>query len=142
MYQLIQNAAGGRPAVVAYEGEQKPQFAHGVWECGSARFTDERGSAYSVQAAAAVYPQLKPMQFYLAFTALERQAIKASANTLVREFWDTYERAERTDTPIDPNSPAVQQGLGYLSLATDATPAGAGLLLPARVPQILAGVAA
>lgn len=81
---------------------------------------------------AAPLAALKPMQFYLAFSPAERVAIKTSTDPMVQEFWDTYQRAERTNTPIDPQLVSVQEGVAYLRahgiLASDA-----------RVAQILAG---
>lgn len=80
-------------------------------------------------------PVVTPMQFYTSFTPAERIAIKASTNQMVQEFWDTYERAERTGSPINLGLISVVEGINYM-----ATPApGVALLAPARVAQILAG---
>lgn len=76
------------------------------------------GKVWSKPAAAApapvLLPKLTPMTFYLAFSPAERIAIKASTDPVVMEFWDTYQRAERTDTAVDPNLLSVQEGLTYL----------------------------
>lgn len=76
------------------------------------------GKTWSKPAAAApapvLLPTLTPMTFYLAFKPAERIAIKASTDAEVMEFWDTYQRAERTDTAVDPNLVSVQEGLLYL----------------------------
>lgn len=78
-------------------------------------------------------PRLTPMTFYLAFSPAERMKIKTSADPLVAEFWDTYQRAERTDTDVDPNLISIQEGLGYLVQV--------GILASAsRVPDLLAGI--
>lgn len=88
-----------------------------------------------------VMPKLTPITFYLAFTPAERIKIKASTDPDVMEFWDTYQRAERTDTPVDPNVVSVQEGLAYLATPTTATPPGPGILAStARIAQILAGL--
>lgn len=111
------------------------------WVTGTQVISDANHDFHVVTTDVMLYPTMPPMQFYLAFTPDERIAIKASTLSRVMEFWDTYQRAERTGTPIDPNSPAVQAGLGYLTLATNATPiAGAGILAAGRMASILAGI--
>ena len=117
----------------------RPTWYDGYWRVvDHVSIIDADGTGCEVEE---VLPTLTPMQFYLSFTPAERRAIKESTLPDVMEFWDTYQRAERTNTQIDPNSPAVQGGLGYLALAVDAKPvAGPGILAPGRVAQILAGV--
>jgi len=85
--------------------------------------------------AAPRFPLLTPMQFYTAFTVAEAIAIKAAATQggAIGEFWDRYERAERTNTMIDPNSGSVVGALNALVAAK--------ILTADRVPQIQAGVA-
>lgn len=91
--------------------------------------------------APAALPKLTPMTFYLAFSPAERIKIKASSNPEVMEFWDTYQRAERTDTMIDPNLVSVQEGLAYLAQQSTDTPPGAGILASKdRIAQILNGI--
>lgn len=85
-------------------------------------------------------PKLTPMTFYLAFTPAERIAIKNSSDAQVKEFWDTYQRAQDTNTMIDPNVKSVPEGLAYLATPTTATPPGPGILASTdRINQILAG---
>ncbi len=85
-------------------------------------------------------PLLSPMAFYLAFTPVERIAIKTSADPMVKEFWETYELAVQSNASIDPNLVSVQDSLAYLAQPTDADPPGAGILASIdRVAQILAG---
>ena len=86
------------------------------------------------------YSVLTPMQFYLAFTTAERIAIKASTDTNVKEFWATYELAAQLNETIDPNLVSVQEGLDYLSV-TDVAGTTSPYILPARIPQILQGIA-
>lgn len=88
----------------------------------------------------APYPQLSPMQFYLAFTPTERIAIKKSTDPMVMEFWATYELAAQTGHNIDPNLVSVQEGLTYLATPTTATPPGAGILASTRPAQISQGI--
>lgn len=86
-------------------------------------------------------PKLTPMTFYLAFTPAERIKIKASTDAEVMEFWDTYQRAERTETMVDPNLVSVQEGLAYLAQQPNDTPPGPGILASRdRIEQILAGI--
>ena len=90
-----------------------------------------------------VLPNLTPMQFYLALTPAERMAIKRSTDPVVVEFWATYQLAVQLNDFINPNLTSVQGGLEYLSVTNQlpaVTPA-ATYILPARIPQILAGIA-
>jgi hypothetical protein len=82
-------------------------------------------------------PKLTPMTFYLAFSPAERIKIKASTDPVVMEFWDTYQRAERTETMVDPNLISVQEGLAYLA---QPAPGPAILASKDRIDQILAGI--
>lgn len=93
-----------------------------------------------VTPAAALLPLLMPMTLYLAFTPAERIAIKASADPMVKEFWETYQLSVQLANPIDPNLVSVQEGLAYL--AAPASPGhGAGILASVdRIPQILQGI--
>lgn len=84
---------------------------------------------------AAQLPRLTPMTFYLAFSPAERIQIKTSTDPLVAEFWDTYQRAERTNTEVDPNLVSIRDGLAYLTQTTPPILASDG-----RVSEILAGV--
>jgi hypothetical protein len=84
------------------------------------------------------YPTLTPMAFYLAFTPLERIAIKTSANPMVQEFWATYQLAVQAGASIDMALQSNQQGIGYLAMPE---PAGPGILAADRVAQVLQGVA-
>ena len=87
-----------------------------------------------------VYPIMNAMTFYLCFTALERIAIKTSKDLGVVEFWDTYQLAVATSSPVNPNLPSIQQAIGYLALTPTSEPiAGPGILKPERVQQILNG---
>lgn len=80
---------------------------------------------------------LTPMTFYLAFSTAERIALKSSTDPIVAEFWDTYQRAERTNTMIDPNLVSVREGLQYIATPK---PGGPGILASAdRIDEILAG---
>lgn len=93
------------------------------------KFTEQPTSASAV----APLPMLTPMTFYLAFTPAERIAIKSSEDTMVKEFWSTYELSVKLDKPTDPNLVSVQNGLEYL--------VSIGILAsPDRVTQILNGV--
>ncbi len=106
-----------------YVPNKTPQFLNGAWVTG-------------------IYSALAPMQFYLAFTPVERIAIKASADTNVKEFWATYELAAQLNNTVDPNLVSVQEGLTYLATPTTATPPGAGILAStARIAQISQGIA-
>jgi hypothetical protein len=80
------------------------------------------------------------MQFYLAFTPSERIAIKGSGDPNVKEFWAAYELATQTGTEINPNLKSVQESLEYLAIPTTATPAGPGILVSTRIPEILQGI--
>lgn len=91
--------------------------------------------------APVVLPILTPMTFYLAFKPAERIAIKASSDPVVKEFWDTYQRAENTNTMIDPNLVSVQEGIAYLAQGPGDTPPGPGILTnKSRLAEILAGI--
>ena len=87
------------------------------------------------------FPNLLPMQFYMAFKPTERMAIKASTDPHVVEFWATYQLAVQTNSPINPNLVSVVEGLTYLATPTTATPPGVGILADvSRVAEIQAGV--
>lgn len=91
--------------------------------------------------ASVLLPKLTPMTFYLSFNPAERMKIKASTDLEVMEFWDTYQRAERTDTMVDPNLVSVREGLAYLAQGPGDTPPGPGILASKdRIDQILAGI--
>lgn len=80
-----------------------------------------------------VWPLLTPMTVYLAFTVLERIAIKTSIDPLIKEFWATYNLSVQLDKPTDPNLISVQGILAYMVTA--------GILSSnARIAQISAGV--
>jgi hypothetical protein len=78
-------------------------------------------------------PDLTPIAFYLAFKPQERIAIKTSADPIVKEFWETYQLAAQTNSPIQAALVSVQSGVAYLRqqniLATDE-----------RIDEILDGV--
>lgn len=97
------------------------------------KWTNPATPAAPAAPAAGPMPRLTPMTFYLAFSPAERIKIKTSTDPLVAEFWDTYQRAERTDTDVDPNLVSIQEGLGYLVQV--------GILASeSRVPDLLAGI--
>lgn len=84
-------------------------------------------------------PLLTPTAFYMAFTAQEMIAIKASADPLVKEFYARYQIALQANSPIDPNLVSVSEGLAYLAAPVSPGP-GAGILASTdRIQQILAG---
>jgi hypothetical protein len=80
------------------------------------------------------------MQFYLAFTPSERIAIKRSTDPMIAEFWATFQLAAQQNHMIDPTLNSVIDGVNYLAIPATATPPGPGIVVAARIPQILAGV--
>jgi len=85
-------------------------------------------------------PLLTPMTLYMAFTPAERVAIKASKDPMVTEFWAMYQLSVQLDKPTDPNLVSVQEAIAYLAQKPTDTPPGPGIILPARISQILAGI--
>ena len=137
--------------IVIPDGTQNgATYAGGVWTNPPAPPTPT--------AAPTVYPDLTPMQFYLAFTPTERMKIKmlssaagVPANStlfsnstavpqdpVIAEFWATYELATQVNSPINPNLVSIQEGLAYLATPTAPTPA---VITAARIPQIMNGIA-
>lgn len=129
-YSILQVSSG-----VSIKVSSLPKWMSGVWECGDHRFDDPDHTQYSPGAS---YPVLTPMQFYLAFTPLERIAIKTSTDAMVKEFWSTYQLAVQTDSPIHMEFPSNQQAIGYLARTVAA--GGPGILAPERMPQVLQGL--
>jgi hypothetical protein len=100
------------------------------------------------------------MQFYMAFTPTERILLKALATTglpvnfpllnptntapiaadpIIAEFWQTYQIAASTNSPINTNLPSVKQSIEYLvSPSIEGTPP---VIASTRVNQILNGQA-
>ena len=91
------------------------------------------------------YPNLTPMQFYLAFKPMERIAIKTSTDSMVQEFWATYQLAVQTSASIDMSLTSNQDAIGYLAIPKTAqTPfgtSGPGIITADRIAQILQGIA-
>lgn len=82
------------------------------------------------------YPPYSAMTFYMAFSVTERIALKGSADPVVKEFWETFQLALTTGTPVNPLSDAVVGGLNYL-----VSEASLPILASAdRIPQIQAGI--
>jgi hypothetical protein len=121
---------------------QTPNWLNGVWECGDQRFTDASGSDYEPVPEPVNYPLLTPGQFYTAITTQEWIAIKAlTTDPVVVEFLARFQfLSSQPGAMIDPNSGTLQSDLAHMATATTATPPGAGILAPVRVPQILVGV--
>ena len=115
-----------------------PVWVSGIWECGDQRFTDQSQTLYQPVVS---YPIISAGQFYSCFTAFEMLAIKNSTDPLVKEFFARWQVALQAGEPVNPNLVSVQEGLAYLSVTNQlpaVTPA-ATYILPARIPQILAG---
>ncbi|PVX80066.1 hypothetical protein [Paraburkholderia unamae] len=119
-----------------------PQFIDGAWV-----------------GAGGYYSLLTPMQFYLAFTTSERMLLKALAtsgvpvgsalvnpvptveippDSIIAEFWNTYQMAVSAKASIDPNLPSIQEALAYLANPTAPTPA---VIAADRIQPILQGEA-
>lgn len=148
----IENIATG----AVYTTAETPVWVNGIWECGDQRFTDPARNLYEVPAT---YAPLTPMQFYLAFKTSERMLLKALATTgipvgsplvspapataipadsIVEEFWATYQLAVQSNSAIDPNLDSIQEGLAYLASPVAPTPP---VITSGRISQILAGIA-
>lgn len=126
MYAILDKQTGLTISVSA-----APVYEHGMWECGDQRFTDPTKTHYE---PVPVFEPMTPMTFYLAFTVAERLAIKTNPDPIIVEFWDTYQRAERTGTNVDPNLASVVNGLTYL-FGKDV------LAEQSRIDEIRAGIA-
>lgn len=119
----------------------------------------------------APYPTLLPALFYICFTPTERMIIKALASSsgipafspllggngtsggnasaipqdaIITEFWETFQVARSTNSPIDMNLNSIQEGLAYFASPPPPTPVvlGAGTDVPpaTRVAQISTGM--
>ncbi len=122
------------PDVAALYSAQVPDTAvHGdAWD-GTTLTPYVPPAPEPVPPAPVVYPMMTPVQFYDALTPREETDILASTDPMVQTFARRLARALQTDTPVNPNSPTVQEGLAYLSEQK--------IIAAARIPQILAGVA-
>jgi hypothetical protein len=109
--------------------------------------------------APTVYELLTPMQFYLSFKTNERMLLKALALTgvpigsplvspaptadipvdpIIAECWATYQMTVSANASVDPNLDSIQEMLGYLANPAAPSPP---VIVAARIPQILAGIA-
>lgn len=64
---------------------------------------------------APVYPTLAAFEFQMLFTTTEYLLIKNSVDPVVGAFWDIYQSALQTGSPVNLNSPRIQEGLTYLA---------------------------